>query len=258
MKKDASYSAWLPYYRPKTQAHVKLFCFPYAGGGASIYRSWSSFLPPEVELCSVQLTGRENRLLDKPATNIYQLVEELAVVLNPLFMESRFAFFGHSMGALISFELARYLRRVYRREPVYLFVSARKAPQLPNEEPLRHLLPEAEFLEEVRRLNGTPEAVLQNPELLNLLLPLLRADFAVCDAYIYQDDEPLSCPITAFGGLQDHDISKEDLSAWKRQTEGAFTQRFIPGNHFFLNDHPQLLIQAMMQDLFKHVIVKYP
>jgi medium-chain acyl-[acyl-carrier-protein] hydrolase len=146
-----------------------------------------------------------------------------------------FAFFGHSMGALISFELARQLRRQHAPGPIALFVSAHRAPQRPAPNPPVHSLPQDEFVEELRRLNGTPEAVFQDAELMQLLLPTLRADFAVCETYTYMPEEPLECPILAFGGLQDHEVSRDDLAAWRAQTHRTFKLRMVPGDHFFLH-----------------------
>ena len=141
-----------------------------------------------------------------------------------------YAFFGHSMGSLISFELVRYLRREgHDPGPVRLFVSGHRAPQLPDPDPPTHHLAEPEFIEELRRLKGTPEEVLQNAELLRLMLPLLRADFALCETYIYRPEKPLTCPITAFGGLQDDEVPRETLAAWHEQTYNSFKLRFFVG-----------------------------
>jgi medium-chain acyl-[acyl-carrier-protein] hydrolase len=239
---------WILYSRPRKQAQLRLFCFPYAGGGASIFRNWAEMLPSTIEVCPVQLPGRENRLLETPFSSISSLIEPLALALVPR-LDLPFAFFGHSMGALISFELARYLRgKGYPFAPVHLFVSAHRAPQLPDPDPPAYYLPEAAFLNELRRLNGTPEEILQNPELLRLLLPTLRADFALCETYKYVSDAPLSCPITTFGGLQDYEVSYEMLTAWRQQTSSTFTLRYFAGDHFFLHNEQTALLQALSQN----------
>jgi medium-chain acyl-[acyl-carrier-protein] hydrolase len=164
-----------------------------------------------------------------------------------------YAFFGHSMGALISFELARYLYQYHHSYPVHLFVSARKAPQLFGHNRSVHDLPEPEFIEELRRLQGTPEEVLRTNDLLQLLLPVLRADFALCETYCYREEKPLVCPISAFSGLQDSDLSRNDLVAWSKQTQNVFTLHFLLGNHFFIHASRSDLLQALARDLIAYI-----
>lgn len=185
-----------------------------------------------------------------PFTQLVPLVEAIVQSLLP-YLDKPFAFFGHSMGGLTSFEVARFLRCAYARSPVHLFVSGRRAPQIPNSGALIHTLPDAEFLEELRHLNGTPEAVLANEELMQLLLPTLRADFAVLETYTYQPESPLDYPITAFGGLQDPDVSCEMLEAWKEQTSVAFSLHMFLGDHFFIHTAQSLLLQSLNQSLVR-------
>jgi surfactin synthase thioesterase subunit len=225
-----------------SQSTFRLFCLPNAGAGASIYRTWQDLLPSDVTVCPVQLPGRENRRAELPFTQLSLLVMELAHIIRP-YLNCPFAFFGHSMGALISFELARQLRRQKAPEPVRLFVSAWEAPQLPDRlNPPLHQLPDTEFVEQLHRLYGTPEAVLQ------ILLPILRADCTMCGTYVYQEEEPLAYPISVFGGLQD-DVSYPDLTAWRDQTCNNFTLRLLPGNHFLIKDSQVPLLQAISHDL---------
>jgi len=243
-------SSWLQYWQRKPQARVRLFCFPYAGGGASIFRTWSEHLPQDIEVCSVQLPGREDRLLESPFANLPSLLDVLGPALLP-YLDMPYAFFGHSMGSLISFELARYLRQVeYRNMPVYLFVSGHSAPQIPDPDPPTYHLPEPEFIEKLRQLKGMSEQLLQNEEFLQLLLPLLRADFALCDTYEYINDKPLPIPISAFGGLQDPEVPHDEINAWRVQTSGLFRLRFFEGDHFFIHKEQAALSQAISQDLF--------
>jgi medium-chain acyl-[acyl-carrier-protein] hydrolase len=184
--------------------------------------------------------------MERPFTRLSPLVEALAQALAPL-LDRPFAFFGHSLGALVSFELARQIRRQYGVHPVRLFVSAGRAPQIPHRVPPIHTLPDKEFLVELRRLNGTPSELLDHEELMDIMLPLLRADFALYETYVYLTEPPLSCPISAFGGLQDHRVSKSDLEAWRAQTSGSFSLRMFPGDHFFLKQ--PLLLQALSREL---------
>jgi len=242
-------STWFYNWRPRPQARVRLFCFPYAGGGASIYRTWSEHILPEIEICPLQLPGRENRLTEKQFPEVPLLIDALAAVLLP-YLDMPYAFFGHSMGAILCFELARHLRRTSPgSDPIHLFVSGRRAPQLPDLDPPTSHLPEVEFIEELRRLGGTPEEVLQHEELLQLLLPLLRADFALVEKYRYKQENRLSCPITAFGGLQDESVPRDAILAWREQTSSSFRSRFFPGGHFFLHKERSSLLQVIAQEL---------
>jgi len=166
-------------------------------------------------------------------------------------MNLPYVFFGHSLGALIGFELACQLRRQNSTDPVHLFVSGRRAPQIPDPNPPIHQLPEAEFIDELRRFDGTPEEVLKHPELMEIFLPVLRADFALLETYEYTSEKPLDCPITAFGGLQDRKATREELAAWRDQTHGDFRLQLFPGDHFFLHSVQPILLQAIAQDLIR-------
>jgi medium-chain acyl-[acyl-carrier-protein] hydrolase len=241
---------WLQYWQRRPKARIRLFCLPYAGGGASIYRTWPEHLPPEIEVCPLQLPGREARIAEAPYSDLPTLIENLTTALSP-FLDMPYAFFGHSMGALIAFELTRHLRKIgHSPLPTQLFVSGRGAPQLPESHPPTSHLPVPEFIEELRRLKGTPEAVLQNAELLHLLLPLLRADFSVCETYLYTQEPALACPITAFGGIYDTDVTRSMVTAWKEQTSSTFKVCFFNGDHFFLYKEQASLLTALLQDIY--------
>lgn len=226
-----------------------MFCFPYAGGGASAYRGWAGSLPPDVEVCPVQLPGRESRLREAPFERPEPLIKATADALQPYFKDLPFVFFGHSMGAMISFELARELRRRGQALPLHLFVSGRRAPQVPDlEEPI-HALPEPEFIVKLRELNGTPEEVLQHAELMKLLIPVLRSDFAVNETYVYTEEEPLDPGISCFGGLGDKEVSRDDCAVWKEQTRGRFRLRMLPGDHFFIHGAKDMVLESVARDL---------
>jgi medium-chain acyl-[acyl-carrier-protein] hydrolase len=196
----------------------------------------------------VQLPGREARLLETPFNSLPPLVERLSQALLP-YLDRPFALFGHSMGSVIAFELARFLRREHSLEPAYLFVSGRFAPQIPEPEPHSYDLAEPEFIEELRRLNGTPKEVLAHPELMQLITPMLRADFRLIQTYSYASGEPLSCAITAFGGLEDADVTREHLEGWREQTRGPFTLRMLPGDHFFLHTAQEQILRTISRQL---------
>ena len=239
---------WLAYREVNPRARLRMFCFPYAGGGASAYRGWAASLPSNVEVCPVQLPGRESRLRDQPFSRPEPMIHALVDVLQP-YMDLPFVFFGHSMGSMIGFELSRELRRQGRKLPLTLFVSGRRAPQLPPREEDIHDLPEPEFIEKLRELNGTPEEVLQHAELMKLLLPILRADFAVNETHVFTAEEPFDFALSAFGGLGDEDVTREDLEAWRLHTRGRFRARMLPGDHFFFHSARDLILEAVARDL---------
>ncbi len=239
---------WIVRPEMRPAARLRLFCFSYAGGAASIYRPWTRELPPEVELCAIQLPGRESRLLEQPLSEMSTLVERLADVLEP-YLDRPFAFFGHSMGALVSFDVARELRRRHGISPIHLFVSGHAAPQVERRRAPVHQLPDAAFVDAIRELNGTPEQVLQNAELMELVLPALRADLAVCETYRYAAEAPLDCAISAYGGLADAEVRYDDLRAWQTHTSGQFRLRLFDGDHFYLRDQRSALVETICQSL---------
>jgi medium-chain acyl-[acyl-carrier-protein] hydrolase len=238
---------WLVYQNANPLTRMRLFTFPYAGGSASLFSAWSSWLPREVAVCPVQLPGRGSRMREKPFARVDEIVAALVRALEPL-LDLPYALFGHSMGALISFELARAVRRRNLPAPHRLFVSAFRAPHLPDPDPPMHAMPEADLIQELTVLNGTPREVLQDRELLAFLLPMVRADAAVCETYAYAPETPLDCPITVFGGITDPKISQAELSAWPQHSRGECKLRMVPGDHFFLHN-PAVLLPALAADL---------
>ena len=238
--------SWLVQPRPNPQARLRLFCFPFAGGGALAYRTWSTHLPPDVEVCAIRLPGRESRLREPLFTRLEPLIETLEVVLRP-FLNKPFMFFGHSLGAIIGFELARQLRRQNHPGLNRLFVSSHRAPQLPLPGPPVHQAPEAEFIARIRGLNGTPEIFLEDAQLRELLLPVLRADFAIWETYHFVNQAPLDCPIFAFVGEQDPEVSLHDVDAWRIHTHNAFRTHVFPGDHFFWQSTPHPLLQTLTE-----------
>jgi medium-chain acyl-[acyl-carrier-protein] hydrolase len=243
---------WFMQTSRKPQAEVRLFCFPYAGGGTPIFRNWPQHLPSNVDLYAAQLPGRGARLNDAPFTDLMLLVDSLGKAIRP-YLDRPFAFFGHSMGGMISFELSRLLRAEYGIEPAHLFISGRRAPHIPDTDSPTYDLPEDLFIEEVRRLNGTPREVLEHPELMELMVPILRADFSICQTYQFRGDRPLDCPMTVLGGLEDTEVSREQLEAWREHTTGSFSMRLFPGDHFFVQSQQPLVLRVLSQELFKLV-----
>jgi surfactin synthase thioesterase subunit len=229
-------SIWLaPYHKSNGRARIRLFCFPYAGGSASVFVRWGSLLPPDIDVCPIQLPGRENRLGEACYASVTQTADAAAQGLEPYF-DMPFSFFGHSLGALVAYELCQTLQRLGKGGPQHLIVSAHRAPHvaLPHEPTWQ--LDEAQFKSRLQELNGTPKEVFQHPELLALVLPLLRSDFRLDETYTHGIDRPLlNCPITVVGGRQDSEIPESDLQAWGVVTRGRFELKMIDGDHFFIH-----------------------
>ena len=241
---------WIVYPKRNPSASKRLFCFPYAGAAAHVFQTWPRFLPPDIEVIAIQPPGRGKRLREPMHTRMSTLCENAFSAIKPL-LDKPFMFFGHSMGAMISFELARLLRRERQPLPSYLFVSGRRAMQVHEDEPRTYDLPEAEFIQELIRLNGTPREVLEHRELLELMLPLLRADFELIHEYEYSPGPPFAFPITAFGGLEDSEISREQLEAWREQTTARFQLHMVPGDHFFIHSAREEILRIMSEEFFK-------
>ena len=206
-------------------------------------------LPADVEVCPIQFPGRGTRLMEPPYSRLSLLVEALAEAILPL-LDKPFAFFGHSLGSLVSFELARRsLGEASGTSCPPVRTSAGPAPQIPHRGLPIHNLPEREFAAELRRLNGTPAELLDHRELMDIVIPSLRADFALYESYRYLAGPPLNCPISTFGGLSDQKVSHRDLEAWRDQTTVSFSIRMFPGDHFFLKTTQPQLLRALSQEL---------
>ena len=228
-------SAWLVRHAPRPQARARLFCFPYAGVGGSVYRLWPVGLPVELEVCAVQLPGRENRLRETAVSSIPELVELLVPALSP-YLDRPFAVFGHSMGAVLASEFVRALAVSGGPLPRHLIVSGRRPPHIPGLESSLHGLPDAEFVAEInQRYGGIPAAVMEHADLVELLLPSLRADMRAIETHRPPPRPPLPCPIAVFAGSHDRLTPRDHLEAWRGETLNTFRVRVFPGDHFYLN-----------------------
>ena len=240
---------WLYRFQPKPNPRLRLICFPWAGGGVTPYWSWPKFLPDDIEVGAVHLPGRDDRSGEAPFTAVPKLVEALAKGLAP-WLDIPFACYGHSLGALVAYELLRYLRRSGGPSAKHLFVSARRAPHLQSSEAPCHNLPQEAFVAELmRRYDGIPRQILAEPELLKRFLPVLRADLKAEETYLHVPAEPLDVPITAFGGSEDHCINRENLDAWKCMTGGSFQVHVLAGGHFFLDKAQPQMLRIIAQQL---------
>jgi medium-chain acyl-[acyl-carrier-protein] hydrolase len=238
-----------------------LFCLPYAGAGAISFSLWADELPADVcaavEVWSLEPPGRDMGRRQQLQTQVEAVVDRLQPLVEA-YSEKPFALFGHSMGALLSFELARKLRAAGVPAPAHVIVSGHRAPQLPDRHAPIHELPESRFVARLRVLGGTPEEVLDNTELMELYLPVLRADFAMCETYTYTPAPPLDCPITAFGGLDDARVNRDEISKWQEQTRGAFTMRMFRGGHFFFQQGAQTLVLQAVGQCLRHMMRRTP
>jgi medium-chain acyl-[acyl-carrier-protein] hydrolase len=227
---------------------LRLFAFPHAAGSIRLFRSWPSYLPNFVEVWSVELPGRDSLINLKPYYSLHPMVEHLTSLVGAR-LDCAFTFFGHSMGALLCFELARELRRRSWAQPEAIFVAGHRAAHLPDPRPPIRALPEDELIRELKRLDGTPQEVLNDPELVQLFLPAIRADMTVCETYEYTAEPPLACPIVAFGGANDREIAPDEIAAWAEETRAGFRLRMLPGGHFFLRTAKADLLNLLGQEL---------
>jgi surfactin synthase thioesterase subunit len=211
---------------------VQLFCVPYSGASASVYARWQRGLPNEVRVCPVELPGRGARFADPLATDLPALARQLAAEILPLTGQP-YALFGHSLGALLAVEMAYALRDLGAPAPRVLVASGTEAPSARADADLSRPLNDRQLIERLQCLGGTAPEVLDSPELLELILPVLRADFLLCGTYRPLDRPPLSCPIRVFGGRED-DASHADLCAWRQETQGEFALEWFDGGHFFI------------------------
>lgn len=241
---------WLACYRVNPRAKLRLFCFPYAGGGAHIFRSWPEGLSADLEVCPVQLPGRGTRMREQAFSKLEPLIELLGEALLT-HLDMPFAFFGHSLGAKVAYEMARHLEKENKPRPVYLFVSGSRAVHLPRTEPPTYNLPDLEFLENLRSLNGISKEAFENVEIMRLMLPVLRADVELVQTYVYTPGPVLGCPILALGGLQDQSISRQQIEAWRELTSNSFRLEMLPGDHFFISTSQTRLLQIINRELVR-------
>jgi len=236
---DAEHQLWTRNFHPAPPGAPRLICLPHAGGSASFYFPLSKALAPEVDVLTVQYPGRQDRRLEPPAESIGALADGLCRVLEkgedvPL------AIFGHSMGALVGFELARRLE-AEGRPPAALFVSGRRGPATERDETV-HTRDDAGLIAEVRSLGGTDLTALQDEDLVEMILPVLRADYRVVETYRRGPGPRLSCPITVMTGDNDPKVTSEEAWAWAQETSGPFEVLVHPGGHFYLTSRQEAVI----------------
>jgi medium-chain acyl-[acyl-carrier-protein] hydrolase len=244
-------NAWVKVV-PRSGVRLRLFCFPHSGAGALSFRSWQDNFPSEIDICPVQLPGRENRFRDKPYEHMAPLVKAATDALMP-YLDQPFALYGHSLGSLVAFEIARRLRIQGARQPEHLFVSGCHAPQLPPATAPISQLNDKAFLTEVERFGGISKELLQNTEFITMVLPILRADLSIYDTYAYTVAPPLDLPISAYGGSQDARAPEALLAAWRKQTNSQFSLQMFPGGHFFLQSDQKRFLATLTKSLLLYL-----
>lgn len=230
--------------RPNPSAKMNVFCFPFAGGSSTTFHAWLDYLHLDAELITVQMPARGSRLADEPCDNMNDLVESLFLNISP-FISKPYLFFGHSMGSKVAFELARKLHQCELPLPVHFIASSCPAPFLPRSADPIHALPNAEFIDRLAQLNGTPERVLKSRELMSLLMPALRADFKILETYVGSQDILLPSTITLCGGAGDKSVAQSDILAWRCLFQQSGDLHMFDGGHFFINNNAELLVSKI-------------
>jgi surfactin synthase thioesterase subunit len=234
---------------------MQLYCFSYAGGHAGIFLPWQRALEPHIQVCGIQLPGRASRMREPPMTSMESIVPQVALAI-AADQAASFAFFGHSLGALLAFEVARYCARQGWIMPMHLFVSGCGAPKHRTRLEKLHLLPDEDLIREVRRFNGTPPEVLSNQELMQLVLPMLRADFALVDEYRYRPQPLLDVPMTVLAGKRDVLVSGGALARWAEETLAPIRTQWFEGDHFFINTDRDVVLSCIRDELLKPAVAR--
>jgi len=245
-------SPWL-IRQPNAARRLRLFCFPYSGGNAVSFSPWQRELDPAIEVCAVQLPGRGARFREKPYTSFSALIETLAELIKHQ-DQLPFVFFGHSLGALMAFELARYCRQHGLPLPAHLFASGCNAPAFRSKTKSRrlHELEDDALIDALKDFNGTPQEILENRELMNLVLPVIRADFALGADYRYQPGPPLDIPISVLSGKLDKHVQPEGLAGWQKETTQELRSHRFEGDHFFINSARTEVLECLSAELQKY------
>jgi medium-chain acyl-[acyl-carrier-protein] hydrolase len=239
---------WFFCMKPNTAAATRLFCFPFAGGGASVFNGWNELVDSSIEICALQLPGREARYSEPRIKDFVKLVKDIAQAIHE-YQDKPFSIFGYSFGALLAFEVSRELRRQGLAIPVHLFVAACQAPQIPDAYPPISMLGDSEFMHKVEDFFEPQNEAWSHSKLRDFLLPVLRDDIAVCESYVYRKEAPFSCPIDVFAGEQDRSIPVASTRDWSEHSTATVTHHVFPGGHFFIDDSEDEIIALVLSAL---------
>jgi surfactin synthase thioesterase subunit len=236
---------WFLCRAPRPSPRLRLFCIPFAGCGASAFNAWPAAFPDTIELHAAQLPGRESRYSEPALSDVHDVVRRMGDAIEP-YLDRHYALFGYSMGAWIAFELIRELRRRGAPVPIQFFAASMRAPQISAAWPPLSQLPRDQFLERISEYFDSPWQTWANPDLLAIVLPVLRADMALCESYVYREEPPFAFPIQVFCGLRDRSTPLADAQAWRAQTTGNFALEVLEGSHFFPDASLARLQQVML------------
>ncbi|MBO6636947.1 MAG: thioesterase [Roseitalea sp.] len=241
-------TAWVHKPKPNSVARSRLFCIPFAGGSASVFQNWPEGLPGQIEVCALQMPGRQSHASAAPFNRMSPLVHAMCDALRDL-LDLPYAIFGNCTGSLIAYEVAVRMGALDLRPPDQLIVSCSRAAHLPDRDAPIHALPRDELRAELDRLGGTPEQVIAHPELLDLVLPVLRADFELAETYRHRERPALSVPIHALYGQDDPIVSPEEVEGWGVLTDAGFSMKALPGGHYLIDSHAEALLSAVTSAL---------
>ncbi len=239
-------SNWLVFPQCNPNAQLRIFCFPYAGGNVTTYTPWLDFLPKQVELVFVQPPGRGSRLLEPGYNSVTELVNDLLPEIKKYLEEKPYLLFGHSMGARMSYELVKKIITVGIPLPVHFVASGSPAPDHKMKESPMHLSDDAEFIDRLRNLNGTPEEILENSELMALLLPALRKDFELAETYKCAPTDPIDCPITVFRGMDDEWVEEQAAEKWFQFFGSNTHMETFSGGHMFIEQSQHEVVKTLV------------
>lgn len=232
----------------------RLFCFPYAGGSASVYSHWENYFDHSIQLQPIELAGRGKRINEPFYASLDDAADDVIRQIKNKLYDLPFAFYGHSLGGAVAYQVALKLREMKFPQPIHVFISGRGAPHIRRKDkPPYHTLPENEFKEKIMELGGTPEELFLHPELLEILLPLLRADFRISWLFSHQfiQLDPLDCDLSILVGKQE-DLNSEQIDEWKLHTNGDCNIHYFEGGHFFINDPIQ---KRKMLDIVQNAMI---
>lgn len=242
-------SKWFPFGIPEDSTKKKLFCFHCAGGNAISFKEWTQ--SERINIIPVEIPGRGVRIAEQCVTNIYSLLDELFTEIVPLCGHGKYYLFGHSMGALLAFQIAYLLEKKIENKPQLLIVAGRQPPHIPDTSEFKSYMGNAALHEELVRLGGTPEGILENKELFEFLAPMIRSDYMLHESYQYKG-EKISIPIIAHAGKKDLGSNGSVMKLWKEMTSAKFEIKEFEGSHFFIHDLGRKYVGVLEEDILKN------